>query len=262
MPFAATELTQVMGLGHYVGEVRQGPGGQLYKWVQGVDGLGNPIGLPKWLNLKRLARAALPYTKFIPGAGTAVFAAGTMAQRAGLLGTSGIGQIAQGPDGQLYEWVEGVDGLGHPIGFLKRLKKRLGRAASGVLQRALPMASQLMPGAGALLPAATNLLQQGGGASTGDEVMAGPGGQLYEVVEGIGEDGTVRRAARPIRLCIAATIRPGHVRQGARPVVPTASTVPAMQPVAPVQRMAPAPMARPMQRMAPARRRVPVRRFR
>jgi hypothetical protein len=247
MPFAATELTQVMGLGHYVGEVRQGPGGQLYKWVQGVDGLGNPIGLPKWLNLKRLARAALPYTKFM---GPAAFAAGTLAQRSGLLGTSGIGQIAQGPDGQLYEWVEGVDGLGHPIGFLKRLKKRLGRAASGVLQRALPMASQLMPGAGALLPAATNLLQQGGGASTGDEVMAGPGGQLYEVVEGIGEDGTVRRAARPIRLCIAATIRPGHVRQGARPVVPTASTVPAMQPVAPVQRM------------APARRRVPVRRFR
>ena len=44
MPFAATELTQVMGLGHYVGEVRQGPGGQLYEWVEGVDGLGNPIG--------------------------------------------------------------------------------------------------------------------------------------------------------------------------------------------------------------------------
>ncbi len=28
----------------HAGEIRQGPGGQLYQWVEGIDGLGNPIG--------------------------------------------------------------------------------------------------------------------------------------------------------------------------------------------------------------------------
>ena len=47
------ELTQVMGLG-YVGEIRQGPDGRLYQWVEGIDGLGNPIGL--WKGLQRFDR--------------------------------------------------------------------------------------------------------------------------------------------------------------------------------------------------------------
>ena len=55
------ELTQVMGIGRY-GEVREGPDGRLYQWVQGVDGLGNPIGL--WRGLRRrlrsVVRRALP----------------------------------------------------------------------------------------------------------------------------------------------------------------------------------------------------------
>jgi hypothetical protein len=321
MPFAATELTQVMGLGHYVGEVRQGPDGQLYEWVEGVDGLGNPLGF--WRGARRalkrassvirpLARAALPFTKFIPGAGTAVFAAGTMAQRTGLLGTGATGQIAQGPDGQLYEWVEGVDGLGNPLGFWKAVK----RAASGLIQRALPMASRFIPGAGALLPAATGLLRSGGGpgivgnvlrnlpgvgritnltrgfcqalpqlqtcaqqipetqrplqmgtqacnalrrvglAGTGEEMMAGPDGQLYEVVEGIGEDGVVRRALRPVWLSIPATIRPRRMRRGMRPVVAASPAVRALQPGVPVRRMAP------MRRLVPVPMARPVRRFR
>ena len=37
------EATQMMGIG-YLGEVRQGPDGNLYQWMQGVDGLGNPVG--------------------------------------------------------------------------------------------------------------------------------------------------------------------------------------------------------------------------
>ena len=36
-----------LGIGNYVGEIRQGPDGQLYEWVEGVDGLGNPIGFWK-----------------------------------------------------------------------------------------------------------------------------------------------------------------------------------------------------------------------
>ena len=52
----------ISGMG-YLGEVRQGVDGNLYQWVQGVDGLGNPIGfwkkLKKWG--KRLAKTALKY---------------------------------------------------------------------------------------------------------------------------------------------------------------------------------------------------------
>jgi hypothetical protein len=243
MPFAASELTQVMGLGHYVGEVRQGPDAQLYEWVEGADGVGNPIGF--WRGLKRLARRALPLTRFVPGYGTAIYAAGTAAQRAGLLGTDSTGKIGQGPDGQLYEWVEGVDGLGNPIGFWRKLR----RAAGGVLRRALPMASQLIPGAGALLPAATSLLRQGGGAETASGVLSeGPDGQLYEVVESIGEAGTVRRALRPVWLKIPAAIGPRLVRRGVRPPVSAAPTVRAIRPGAPMRRVVRAPMARPTSR--------------
>jgi hypothetical protein len=302
MSLTATELTQVMGLGHYVGEMRQGPDGQLYEWVEGADGVGNPIGF--WRRFKRLARRALPFTRFIPGVGPAIFAAGTLAQRTGLLGPPGVGAIAEGPDGQLYEWVEGADGLGNPIGFWKGLR----RAASGALRRALPMASGLIPGAGALLPAATSLLRRGAGpgivggvlrnipgvrritrltrdfcqalpqlqsyaqqspeaqrsfqmgrqvctalrrvglAGVGDEIMEGPDGQLYEVVESIGESGTVRRSLRPVWLSIPATIRPRRMRRGVRPLVSAQPAVRAVRPAVPVRRMAPMPMARPFRR--------------
>ncbi len=46
------QATQMMGIG-YLGEVRQGPDGNLYQYVQGVDGLGNPIG-GIWSRVKRL----------------------------------------------------------------------------------------------------------------------------------------------------------------------------------------------------------------
>jgi hypothetical protein len=232
-----------MGLGHYVGEVRQGPDAQLYEWVEGADGVGNPIGF--WRGLKRLARRALPLTRFIPGYGTAIYAAGTAAQRAGLLGTDSTGKIGQGPDGQLYEWVEGVDGLGNPIGFWKKLR----RAARGVLRRALPMASKLIPGAGALLPAATSLLPQGGGPETASGVLSeGPDGQLYEVVESVGEAGTVQRALRPVWLKIPAAIGPRRMRRGVRGPVSTAPMVRAVRPGAPMRRVVRRPMARPISR--------------
>lgn len=43
-----------LGVGNYVGEIRQSPDGQLYEWVEGVDGLGNPIGF--WKALKAVGR--------------------------------------------------------------------------------------------------------------------------------------------------------------------------------------------------------------
>jgi len=49
------DLEAELGIGHYVGEVRYGPDGQLYEWVEGVDGLGNPIGF--WKAVKAAGRA-------------------------------------------------------------------------------------------------------------------------------------------------------------------------------------------------------------
>jgi hypothetical protein len=408
-------MTEIMGIGSYVGETREGPGGQLYEWVEGVDGLGNPVGF--WRGIKRafkraagfvrpLARAALPYTKFIPGAGTAIYAGGTMAQRAGLLGVGefaeppkgrvyigppsqvkeefilvqdairqgnndensltnlvfhkrhpslkgtslpplrnansgqrrlirewgrirngivrpsltieqlkkqmdkslpssgvqGFGEIAEGPDGQLYEWVEGVDGLGNPIGFWKKLKQ----AAGGLLRKALPAAGGLIPGAGSLMkflpgggglpgivgglirnipgidrvtrltrgfcnalpqlepciqqiPGAQRPYQIGtqvcgalkkvGLAGVGDEVMEGPDGQLYEVVEGIGEFGEARRVLRPIWLSIPAVVRPRGRRRVVKQVVPGQPAIRAAAAAA-----APAAAAPTAGRAAPVRR--------
>jgi len=48
------DLTQTIGIGA-LGEIRRGPDGSLYQWVQGVDGLGNPFGF--WKKLKKIARA-------------------------------------------------------------------------------------------------------------------------------------------------------------------------------------------------------------
>ena len=46
--------------------------------------------------------------------------------------------------------------------------------------------------------------------------MEAPDGQLYEVVESIGEDGTVRRSVRRVWLKIPAAIGPRRVRRGVR----------------------------------------------
>jgi len=114
----ADELTQVMGIG-YVGEVRQGPDGSLYQWVQGVDGLGNPVGF--WRGLRRLARRARRFARralpivqtvapFIPG-GAAVAAGLKVAtpflRQAGVAGYDGLGALYQAPDGAVYQ-VQGL----------------------------------------------------------------------------------------------------------------------------------------------------------
>jgi hypothetical protein len=106
------DVTQMMGIG-YLGEVRQGPDGQLYQYVQGVDGLGNPIGF--WRRLKRFARRvvkkALPIAKqfapFIPGGAAALTAVTPFLKQAGVAGYEGIGELYEAPDGSLYQ-VQGV----------------------------------------------------------------------------------------------------------------------------------------------------------
>ncbi len=118
-----------MGLGSYVGEIRQGPDGQLYEWVEGVDGLGNPVGF--WKALKAVGRAIgkgvgrlrrlLPTAAgCIPGAGPVIRRGLRAAKAAGFLGL-GIGdypgELRQAEDGNLYQWEEGMDAQGNPIGY-------------------------------------------------------------------------------------------------------------------------------------------------
>jgi hypothetical protein len=136
------QATQMMGIG-YLGEVRQGPDGNLYQYVQGVDGLGNPIG-GFWSRVKRFARKAarraLPYVQrfaplipggaaltaaipivqralpiarqvapFIPGGAAALTAATPILKEAGIEGYDGLGALYQAPDGTLYQQVQGLD---------------------------------------------------------------------------------------------------------------------------------------------------------
>jgi hypothetical protein len=247
------EATQMMGIG-YLGEVRQGPDGNLYQYVQGVDGLGNPIGF--WRKLKRfgrqLLRRALPlaqkFAPFIPGASAALTVATPFLKQAGVAGYEGIGalyeasdgslyqvqglaedeelrgtgedemtqmmgvgylgEVRQGPDGNPYQWVQGVDGLGNPIGFWKKLKRYARyipavaavRAAAPLLRRALPLAEKiapLVPGGAAALTAATPILQQAGVAGHDGlgALYQAPDGTLYQQVQGFAEDEDLRGLA-------------------------------------------------------------------
>jgi hypothetical protein len=113
--FGEDELTQELGIG-YLGEIRRGLDGGLYQWVQGVDGLGNPVGFWKKLRkgLRRVARKALPlvqrFAPLVPG-GAAVAAglrvASPYLRKAGVAGAGGLGALYQAPDGTLYQ-VQGL----------------------------------------------------------------------------------------------------------------------------------------------------------
>ena len=135
------------GMGSYVGEIRQGPEGQLYEWIEGVDGLGNPIGF--WKAIKAVGsavgKAAGAVGRTVGKAAGAVIstvgkAAGTIPRAlirplcpriadqipgfGGFGSGSYIGEIGQDPDGNLYQWEEGLDGLGYPVGFWKTQPER------------------------------------------------------------------------------------------------------------------------------------------
>src|SRR4029434_9282687 len=69
MRYGPQDTTDMMGIGSYVGEVRRGPDGQVYQWVEGIDGLGNPIDF-----FKKLVSKALPLATMIPRAGQIISA--------------------------------------------------------------------------------------------------------------------------------------------------------------------------------------------
>jgi hypothetical protein len=205
-PYGSTDLTQVMGIGSYVGEVRRGPDGQPYQWVEGVDGLGNAIGF--WKSLKSLASKAIPLvTKFIPGIGPVI------------------------------EQVRGA-----VKGFCTGLPK---------MQPIVDQSPDIKPvyNIGTKL---CSILSKVGIAGAEDGIMQAPDGQLYEVVEGIGEFGEVKKYIRPVWVSIPAVIRPRHSRLRRRPAVPGQRVGPTMRPALPVTPVAPG--AVPVQPVAPVRR--------
>ena len=198
MRYGPQDMTNMMGIGNYVGETRRGPDGQVYQWVEGVDGLGNPIGF--WKGIKKLASKALPIAKMIPGVGPIIGAVKPFCQT--------LPQMRP-----LIQQAPGVQPI-YTLGT--KICKVLGKV---------------------------------GIAGAEGAIMEAPDGQLYEVVDSIGESGAVRRSVRRVWLSIPATIKPRGVQQGVRPAGPAASPVLAMQPVAPVRRRAPAPWARRVPRL-------------
>ncbi len=103
----------LMGTG-YLGELREAPDGQLYQWVEGIDGLGNPVGFWKALRrrvrgaVRRLAPLASRAAGMLPGpygaaARRAIDTATPFLKRAGLTGAEGLGQLYQAPDGEMYQ---------------------------------------------------------------------------------------------------------------------------------------------------------------
>jgi hypothetical protein len=132
----------------------EGTDGQLYQWVEGVDGLGNAVGC--WRRVQGQPAQA-PYTR-----SAAPF----------------LGEIAEGPDGNMYQWVQGVDGLGSAFGFWKRLKK--------LAKKAMPlarMAASFVPGGTAALTVASPFLRKVGvaGADGLGALYAAPDGSMYQV---------------------------------------------------------------------------------
>ena len=113
------DLTQVMGIGS-LGEVRQGPDGNLYQWIQGIDGLGNPVG--SWRALRRLRRRirrvvrrvtplvqqVAPFVPALAPAAVALRTATPLLRQAGVAGAEGLGAVYQAPGGQLYQ-IQGLE---------------------------------------------------------------------------------------------------------------------------------------------------------
>src|SRR5215510_7549023 len=210
-PYERMDLTQVMGIGNYVGEVRRGPDGQPYQWVEGVDGLGNTIGFWKKITgaVKDLVSKAMPLVKFIPGIGPVI------------------------------EQVRGA-----VKGFCTGLPK---------IQPIVEQSPDIKP----VYQIGTKLcsiLSKAGIAGADDGIMQAPDGQLYEVVEGIGEFGEVKKYLRPVWVSIPAVIRPRRSRLGRRPAVPGQRAVVApppgatVTPVVPVAPVVTAPPAAPVRR--------------
>ena len=138
-------------------DAAEGTDGQLYQWVEGIDGLGNPVGC--W----RVVQGQAPQAAYARNSATF------------------LGDIAEGQDGNMYQWVQGVDGLGSTVGFWKKIR--------GFVKKTMPlarMAASFIPGGSATMMAATPFLRKVGvaGADGLGALYAAPDGAMYQV-EGV-----------------------------------------------------------------------------
>jgi hypothetical protein len=233
MPFGRMDLTQVMGTGSHVGEVRQGPDGQLYEWQQGVDGLGNPIGFWKkaFKAVGKFARGAL--LRLIPA--PIKIAARSVCNTIQQLGPT-VQQIP--PAAPYYKAASGFCRVLRGAGIAGMGQEAIPEAArqaaasipaqvKGVARKVCGFVDKLGPIARFIPPVAPHyqgfsklckVLRHVGVAGIGDGIMEGPDGQLYEVVEGVGEPGRAPR--RRVWVNIPAVIRPRGARKMMKPAIP------------------------------------------
>jgi len=272
MIYGPADMTQVLGIGSYVGELREAPDGNLYEWVAGVDGLGNPIGFWKkaFKAVKGVAQTAIkaglarlipgPIKRLAKGVCANVHHMGPIATAVPVVAPYYAG--AQGLCKVLHKTGIAGSGLMEAPGVqvtppalrisLPPAARNAARSVCGVINRLGPVL-KWVPVAGGYFKTAQGLctkLRSAGIAGVDGPIMESPEGQLYEVVDTIGESGRPRRRLRPIRLVIPAYIGPSHgrsighrrgrrVRAGrpvmARPVQPVPATPVQPVPVTPVQ---------------------------
>jgi hypothetical protein len=221
MPYGATDMTQIFGIGSYVGELRQGPDGNIYEWVEGVDGLGNPIGFWKKAikvvkgAAKKVARAGL--RRLIPGPlrNLARRVCGTVDQMAPVMtfvptaapfyaGAKGLCRVFRGA---------GIAGMGYGVmeapvpvraaaaAAVPPAARAAARTVCGMINRLGPVL-RFIPVAGSYYKQATGLcrtLRSAGIAGVEGPLMQASNGQLYEMIEGIGGMGEPVRYLRPLR---------------------------------------------------------------
>ena len=257
MLYGPTDMSEIMGIGSYVGEIRQGPDGNLYQWVHGVDGLGNPVGF--WKKAFKAVKGAAQkvvkagLSRLIPGPlkaaarsvcstvdqlGPAVTAVPVAAPY--YSGAKGMCKVLRGAgiaggDYGVREVPEAV------VAQVPPAARTAAKTMCNVINRVGPI-MKYVPVAGSYFKKAQGLctqLRSAGIAGVEGPIMEAPDGQLYEVVEGIGAAGERKQHLRPVRLVIPAYIdgrgatRTAHgtrrVRRR-RPVVATPATGPVTAP--------------------------------
>jgi hypothetical protein len=201
-----------------VGEVRQGPDGNLYEWVAGVDGLGNPIGFWKKAfsfvksaaqrvvkaglsrlipgPIKHLARRACGVVDQLGPAITSVPAAAPY-----YAGARGFCKVLRGAGiaGPGYGLMEVPDVPAAIPVAVPGPVKTAARTVCNAINRIGPIVKYI-PVAGSYHKKAQHLctaLRNAGIAGANGSIMSDADGRLYEVVEGIGEFGEVRQYVRP-----------------------------------------------------------------
>jgi hypothetical protein len=153
-----------------------------------------------------------------------------------------MGELRRGPDGELYQWNEEVDGLGNIHGWWSKIKKGVSRVASsvakhipgarrirrlakrfcGTLPKLQPILSRV-PMVSPYYRIGTTVckgLKKVGLAGEDGEIMEAPDGQHYEVIQGIGEIGEPVTMTRPVKVVFRAQVMPAgkkHRRSVRRP---------------------------------------------